>query len=100
MQPYFDNAFSAWYPNLSQKLKKRHQIMQNKCIRFWLQLDKMSSCSQNVQLTSHKKIKNLPVSTTFEQCVIRIVFKLINVSCPYYLNKVFKVAPVGNIKQY
>ena len=45
--------------------------MQNKCIRFCLQLDKMSTIS-------HKEFKDLnwlPVINRFEQCVISIVFK-------------------------
>ena len=31
-----------WHPNLSKKLKNRIQASQNKCIRFCLQLGKMS----------------------------------------------------------
>ena len=41
IQPHFDYACSAWYPNLNAKLKRKLQIMQNKCIRFCLKLDKM-----------------------------------------------------------
>ena len=52
IQPHFDYACSAWYPNLTQKLKKKLQVMQNKCIRFCLQLDKMSAIS-------HKEFKDL-----------------------------------------
>ena len=89
IQPHFDYACSAWYPNLTQKLKKKLQVMQNKCIRFCLQLDKMSTIS-------HKEFKDLnwlPVITRFEQCVFLILFKFINGNCPYYLNE----APEGNI---
>ena len=46
IQPHFDYACSAWYPNLSKKLKNRIQTSQNKCIRFCLQLDKLSHISQ------------------------------------------------------
>ena len=46
IQPHFDYACSAWYPNLSKKLKNRIQTLQNKCICFCLQLDKMSHVSQ------------------------------------------------------
>ena len=93
MQPHFDYACSAWYPNFTQKLKKKLQAMQNKYIRFCIQLDKMSAIS-------HKEFKDLnwlPVITRFEKCVISIVFKFINGNCPYYLNEVFKFAPKGNI---
>ena len=49
---------------------------------------------------SHKDFEDLnwlPASTRFEQCVISIVFKFINGSCPYYLNEVFEFAPKDNI---
>ena len=79
-------------PNLTQKLKKL-QVMQNKCIHFFLQLDKMSAIL-------HKELKDLnwlQVINRFEQCVISIAFKFINGNCPYYLNGVFEFAPEGNI---
>ena len=34
IQPNFDYACSAWYPNLNERLKSKLQIPQNKCIRF------------------------------------------------------------------
>ena len=67
--------------------------MQNKCIRFCLQLDKMSTISHK----EFKVLNWLPVINRFEQCVISIVFKFINGNCPYYLNEVFEFAPEGNI---
>ena len=45
IQPPFDYACSDWYPNLTNKLKNRIQTSQNKCIRFCLQLDKMTHIS-------------------------------------------------------
>ena len=45
IQSYFDYACSAWYPNSTKKLKNRIQAFQNKCIRFCLQLDKMTHIS-------------------------------------------------------
>ena len=42
IQPHFDYACSAWYPNLSKKLKNRIQTPQNKGICFCLQLNKLS----------------------------------------------------------
>ena len=67
--------------------------MQNKCTRFCLQLDKISTIS-------HKELKDLnwlPVITRFEQSVIAIALKFINGNSPYYLNEVFQFAPEGNI---
>ena len=46
IQPHFDYACSAWYPNLSKKLKSRIQTLQNKCIRLCLQLNRKSYISQ------------------------------------------------------
>ena len=39
IQPHFDYASSAWYPNLNNNLKSKLQIAQNKCIRFCLYLE-------------------------------------------------------------
>ena len=67
--------------------------MQNICIHFCLQLDKIFTIC-------HKEFKDLhwlQVINRFEQCVISIVFKFINGNCPYYLNEVFEFAPEGNI---
>ena len=47
IQPLFDYACTAWFPNLSKKLRLRLQATQNKCIRFCLQLDKMSRICVN-----------------------------------------------------
>ena len=41
IQPLFDYACTAWFPNLSKKLRLRFQATQNKYIKFCLQLDKM-----------------------------------------------------------
>ena len=41
IQPHFDYACPAWYPNLTEKTKKKIRIMQNKCIRFCLRMEKM-----------------------------------------------------------
>ena len=46
IQLHFDYAYSRWYLNLSKKLKNRIHTLQNKCIRFCLQLDKMSHISE------------------------------------------------------
>ena len=39
IKTHFDYASSAWYPNLTQKIKNKIQITQNKCIRYCLQLN-------------------------------------------------------------
>ena len=42
IQTHFKYARSAWYPNLTKKLKNRIQTSKNKCICFCLQLNKMT----------------------------------------------------------
>ena len=48
IQPHFDYACSAWYPNLTKKLKNSIQTSQNKCIYFCLQLDEMTHISYGI----------------------------------------------------
>ena len=45
IQSHFNYACPARYPNLNEKTKKKIQIMQNKCIRFSFNLDKMHHTS-------------------------------------------------------
>ena len=81
IQPHFDYACFAWYSNLTQKLKKKPQVMENKCICFCLQLGKMST----ICYKEFKDLNWLPVINRFEQCVVSIVLQFINGNCPYYL---------------
>ena len=90
IQPHFDYACSAWYPNLNAKLKKL-QITQNKCIRFCLKLDKMHHISEE----DFKTINWLPVDQRVQQSLNVIVFKYVNNACPYYMKEVFEYASQG-----
>ena len=45
IQPHAENASSAWYPNLTIKLKHRIQTTQNKCMSFCLLSDKLKHVS-------------------------------------------------------
>ena len=65
IQPHFDYACSAWYPNLSKKLKSIIQTSQIECIRFYLRLDKMSHISQK----EFETINWLPIKERYNQCV-------------------------------
>ena len=94
IQPHFDYACSTWYPNLTKNMKNRIQTSQYKCIRFCLQLYKMTHIS-------HKEfdiLNWLPVAERFSQCINSIVFKYVNNQCPNYLNEVFQPAPENNIQ--
>ena len=61
IQLHFDYASSAWYPNLTQKMKNKIQITQNKCIPYCLQLDKMTHISKN----EFENLNWLPVKDIF-----------------------------------
>ena len=93
IQPHFDYACSTWYPNLNAKLKRKLQIMQNKCIRFCLKLDKMHHISEE----DFKTINWLPVNQRVQQSLNVTVFKYVNKVCPYYMKKVFEYASQGRI---
>ena len=94
IQPHFDYACSAWYPNSTKKLKNRIQTSQNKCKRFCLQLDKMKHISHKY----FKTLNWLHVTERFNQCFNSIAFRYINDQCPNYVNEVFQTAPENNIQ--
>ena len=78
IQPQFDYALSAWYPNLAQKMKNKVQITQNKCIRYCLEPDKVIQISK----IKFEFLKWLPVKDRFHQSIKSIVFKCFTKQCP------------------
>ena len=92
IQPHFDYACSAWYPNLNEKLRKKIQIAQNKCIWFCLKLDKHISSKE------FESINWLPVNKRVHQCINPITFKFVNNACLHYLNEVYEYAPQCRIE--
>ena len=94
IQPHFDYACSAWYPNLTKKLKHRIQTTQNKCIRFCLQLDKLKHVSHE----EFERLNWLLVTYRFKHCVNSKVFKDFNEQYLTYLNEVFHVATESNFQ--
>ena len=89
IQPQFDYVCSLWYPNLSKKLKNRIQALQNKCIRFCLQVSKMLHISEK----EFEIINCLHIKERYNQCVNSIAFKYFHNQCPHCLNEVFMRAP-------
>ena len=88
IQPHFDHAHSAWYPNLTKKLKNRIQTC------FCLQLDKRTHIS-------HKEFEILNwllVTERFNQCINSIVFTYVNNQWANYLNIIFQTALENNIQ--
>ena len=70
-------------------MKKKIQIMQNKCTRFCLKSDKMHHISEE----EFKLINWLPTSKRTDQCINTITCNFVNNTCPYYVNEIFKFAP-------
>ena len=71
IEPHFDCACSAWYPNLNNKLKSKLQILQNKYICFCLNLNSRV----HIGLPEFEKINWLPINDRFEQCSSSLTFK-------------------------
>ena len=88
LQPHFDYACSAWYPNLNKCLKTKLQIVQNKCIRFCLQ----SGYRKHIGVREFEAINWLPVGVRFEQCVNTHVYKCYHKLCPDYMSEIFSPA--------
>ena len=85
MQHHFDYAWSVWYPNLNKRFKTTLQTLQNKCVRFCLQLDKRA----HVGITEFKKINQLPVDYRFRQCLASNAFKFFEDRSPLYMKDIF-----------
>ena len=72
--PHFSYVCSVWYPNLREKLKHRTQTTQNKCICFWLTLNKLKHISHQ----EFERLNWLPVTYKFKQ-VLRQSFLSISI---------------------
>ena len=86
IQPHFDYACAAWYPNLNKKYKNKLQVLQNKCIRFCLQLDNI----EHIGTEHFDKISWLPIDQRFKQCVSTSIFKFFSEMCLQYLNEIYR----------
>ena len=85
IQPHFDYACSAWYPNLNKKLKSKLQTVQNRCIRYCLQLDNRN----HIGVKHFEKINWLPISERFNQYFCSNAFKFFKETCPLYFHDIY-----------
>ena len=74
IHPHFDYVCSAWYPNLTKKLKHRIQTTHDKCMCFLLQFNTL----KHISYEELECLNWLPVIYRFKQCVNPIVFKYFN----------------------
>ena len=82
---YFDYACSSWYSALSQKYKKQLQIIQNKIVRFILDVGPRTHIGQNEldivgMLSSRDRVVQLK---------LHHVFKIFHDLCPEYMKLFF-----------
>ena len=63
IQPHFDHTCSAWCPNLNKRLKSKLQILQNKCIRFCLNLNNRPHIGQK----EFEKLIGCPLTTASKE---------------------------------
>jgi len=93
IQPFFDYACNAWYPNLNKNLKTRLQAAQNKCIRFCLKLGDRSS----IRSKEFERINWLPVHERISQTSVCSVFKFFAKTCPEYFDEIYFPAKTSGI---
>ena len=86
LQPHFDYACAAWYPNLNKCFVKKIQICQNKCIRFCLK----SNNRDHVGVKEFREISCLPTKERFEQCMCANIFKFFNNMSPAYKSELYQ----------
>ena len=86
IQPHSDYACTAWYPNLTKKLKDKLQVTQNKCIRFSMKL----RSREHISNENFHKLNWLPINQRSQQCITSNVFAFVLNKCPVYINEVFR----------
>ena len=87
IQPHFDYANSAWYPNLSKKTLNKLKIVQNKCIRFCLH----TGNREHIGFAEYKKINWLPIELRHQQSVCVLVHNFFNDRTPAYMTDIFHI---------
>ena len=85
VQPHFDFASSAWYPNLSKKLTNKLRVAQNKCIRFCLHLGRR----RHIGFTEFEQINWLPIELRYQQSVCSLVHNFFRNKSPAYMSDIF-----------
>lgn len=85
IQPLSGYACTAWFSNISNKLRLRFQATQNKCMSFYLQLDKMSrNCGKKFLELSWRNVHD-----RYPQFNVSDISKFYNKHCPDCFNEDF-----------
>ena len=85
IQIHFDYTCISWYPLISQKMRSKLQVSQNKCIRFCLKLNS----GQHIGAKEFKEINWLPTKERAEQRIATKVFNYWKGTSPLYVNELF-----------
>ena len=87
-----DYVCAAWYPNLKQEYKNKLKVLQNKCIRFCLQLDNR----EHIGTEHFDEINWLLMDQRFKQCLSTSVFELLSQMYPQYINEIYETSNQNN----
>ena len=93
IQPHFDYASAAWFPTLTEKMKKKIQVIQNKCIRFCPQLDNR----HHIGFEQFVKINWLNCADRFKQNLCSTIFKFFENKTPKFMSEVFNISHQRNL---
>jgi hypothetical protein len=85
IQCHFDYRCSIRYPSLTQFLKSKLQVTQNKLIRFVIDLDARS----HIDPYHFRSLNWLPVNKRADQIILCHVFKIKNGLAPDYMEEYF-----------
>jgi hypothetical protein len=84
---HFDYAIIAWYPSLTQKLKKSLQVAQNKVVRFMLDLGPREHIGQNEM----DRVGLICVEDRAKQMMLNAMFDVFHGTAPQYLLDNFRL---------
>ena len=85
IKPPYYYACSAWYSGLQNNMKHKPQILQNKTIRFALDLSPWT----HLDITNFLKMQWLPVDVGVEQLNLNIMHRIVHGGAPCYLTGSF-----------
>ena len=86
IQPHFVYVCLASYSNLSKKFESKLQTVQNKCIRYCLQVYNRS----HIGMKDFEKINWLLVSERFNQYLCSNAFKFFKKTCPLHIHDIYR----------
>ena len=85
IQCYFDYSCSSWYAGLNKGLKQKLQIMQNKIIRYILNLDGRAHIGCN----EYERVNMVNVSDRVKQLRLNHAHRIWKGTCPKYMMENF-----------